>query len=214
LAKAIAKELGYIYIDTGAMYRAVTLYALQNRYISGKHFDKSGLISQLDNIEITFKFNTRTGKSETFLNGKNVEKEIREMEVSRFVSRIAEVPEIRRKLVELQQRIARQKGVVMDGRDIGSVVMPEAELKIFMTASPEIRARRRWKELTEKGIQTSYEEVLHNVTERDRIDSNRKASPLIRTEDAILLDNSHLSPEEQLQYVLRHIKEIIANKTG
>ncbi len=207
VAKALAKKLGYIYIDTGAMYRAVTLYALEKKYIGKNFFDKQKLISDLDQLEISFEYNPETQKSETFLNGQNVEKKIRSMEISQYVSQIAEIPEVRRKLVKLQQEIARKKGVVMDGRDIGSVVMPDAELKIFMTASPEIRARRRHKELLEKGQDVSYDDVLQNVLERDKIDSNRKDSPLIRMPDAKLLDNSNLQPDEQLHLILNWVEE-------
>lgn len=207
VAKALAKKLGYIYIDTGAMYRAVTLYALEKKYIGKNFFDKQKLISDLDQLEISFEYNPETQKSETFLNGQNVEKKIRSMEISQYVSQIAEIPEVRRKLVKLQQEIARKKGVVMDGRDIGSVVIPDAELKIFMTASAEIRARRRHKELLEKGQDVSYDDVLQNVIERDKIDSNRKDSPLIRMPDAKLLDNSSLQPDEQLHLILNWVEE-------
>ncbi len=207
VAKALAKKLGYIYIDTGAMYRAVTLYALEKKYIGKNFFDKQKLISDLDQLEISFEYNPETQKSETFLNGQNVEKKIRSMEISQYVSQIAEIPEVRRKLVKLQQEIARKKGVVMDGRDIGSVVMPDAELKIFMTASPEIRARRRHKELLEKGQAVSYDDVLQNIIERDQIDSSRKDSPLFRVPDAKLLDNSNLQPDEQLHLILNWVEE-------
>ncbi len=208
LAKALASQLGYVYIDTGAMYRAVTLYALQQNFIGKSFFEKQKLIDKLPELEIHFQYNPETGKSETFLNGQNVENQIRNMEVSEHVSRIAEVPEIRKKLVELQQRMARNKGVVMDGRDIGTVVMPDAELKIFMTAKPEIRARRRYKELLEKGMKIQYAEVLENVKKRDKIDSERKTSPLIQAPDARLLDNSEMTQEEQLETVLSWIEEL------
>ncbi len=212
LAKQLAKALNYIYIDTGAMYRAVTYYALQKGYIDKKHFDKKALIKDLDNIQIRFTFNPELGFAEVYLNGENIEKEIRKMYVSDFVSEIATVPEIRKKLVAQQRNIAKNKGVVMDGRDIGSVVFPDAELKIFMTASPEVRAQRRYDELKTKGQNVNYEDVLQNVIKRDRIDSSRSDSPLIQTKDAIAIDNSNLTREAQLQKVLALAKEAIDNK--
>jgi cytidylate kinase len=213
LAKQIAKALNYIYIDTGAMYRAVTYYALQKGLISENHFDKDRLIRDLDHIKISFKYNPDKGFAEVYLNGKNIEKEIRQMQVSNFVSDIATVPEIREKLVAQQRAIGQNKGIVMDGRDIGSVVFPGAELKIFMTASPEVRAQRRYKELLEKGEAVNYEEVLQNVIKRDKIDSERAASPLIMTADAIKIDNSHMSREEQFDKVLDLAKEKIKQQT-
>ena len=207
LAKQIAKALNYIYIDTGAMYRSVTYYALQNNFISENHFDKEQLIKSLDNIEISFKYNPEKEGAEVYLNGKNIENEIRQMQVSNFVSDIATVPEIRQKLVAQQRAIGKNKGVVMDGRDIGSVVFPEAELKIFMTATPEIRAQRRYKELLEKGSKVDFEAVLQNVKKRDKMDSERSDSPLIITDDAIKIDNSSLSRKEQFEKVLN-----LANK--
>ena len=209
LAKELAKALNYIYIDTGAMYRAVTYYALQNNLISDQHFDKEHLIKDLDNIQIDFKYNPDKGFAEVYLNGQNIEKEIRQMRVSNFVSEIATVPEIREKLVAQQHKIGQRKGIVMDGRDIGSVVFPDAELKIFMTASPEVRAKRRYLELLDKGEDVKYKDVLENVIKRDKIDSERSISPLIKTEDAILIDNSRFSREEQLRKVLELAKERI-----
>ncbi len=209
LAKQIAKALNYLYIDTGAMYRAVTYYALKNHLISNNHFDKERLIKALDHMQIGFKYNPEKGFAEVYLDGQNIEKEIRQMEVSNFVSEIAAVPEIREKLVAQQRKIATNKGVVMDGRDIGSVVFPNAELKIFMTASPEVRARRRYKELIEKGENVTYKAVVENVKKRDKIDSERSASPLIKTEDAILIDNSNLTPKEQFEQVLALAKQKI-----
>ncbi len=209
LAKQIAKTLNYIYIDTGAMYRAVTYYALKNNLISANHFDKDKLIKDLDKIKIDFKFNPDKGFAEVYLNGKNIETDIRKMIVSNFVSDIAAVPEVREKLVAQQREIGQQKGVVMDGRDIGSVVFPDAELKIFMTAKPEVRAERRYKELKEKGQNVSKQEVLNNVIKRDKIDSERSTSPLIQTTDAIRIDNSHLSREEQFEMVLNLAKQKI-----
>ena len=211
LAKELAKALNYIYIDTGAMYRAVTYYALQNDLISNKHFDKERLIKDLDHIQIDFKYNPDNGIAEVYLNGQNVEKEIRQMRVSNFVSEIATIPEVREKLVAQQRKIGRSKGVVMDGRDIGSVVFPDAELKIFMTASPEVRAKRRYLELLDKGEDVKYKDVLENVIKRDKIDSERSTSPLIKTKDAILIDNSRFSREEQFNKVLELAKEKIKN---
>ncbi len=209
LAKQLAKALNYLYIDTGAMYRAVTYYALSKNLISKDHFNKEQLIKDLDQLDINFKYNPEKGFAEVYLNGKNIEKEIRQMTVSNFVSEIATVPEIREKLVAQQRKIAQNKGVVMDGRDIGSVVFPKADLKIFMTASPEVRAQRRYKELIEKGESVQYKDVLENVQKRDKIDSERSASPLIKTDDAILIDNSQLSPKEQFEQVLYLAKEKI-----
>jgi cytidylate kinase len=202
LAKQIAKALNYIYIDTGAMYRAVTYFALQNGLIDDKHFDKEQLISLLNQIDISFKYNAELGFAEVYLNGENIEKYIREMQVSNFVSPIATIPEVRAKLVAQQQAIGKDSGVVMDGRDIGSVVFPNAELKIFMTASPEVRAQRRYDEMIAKGQKVQFDDVLQNVMKRDKIDSSRSASPLIKTEDAIEIDNSNMTREEQFEKVL------------
>ena len=178
VAKQLADWLEYVYIDTGAMYRAVTLYAMENSFISEEKFDREGLIKKLSEIHLEFKKSSPTAKAEIFLNGKNVESEIRTLDVSEFVSPIATVSEVRKKLVEQQQRMGFEKGVVMDGRDIGTVVLPEAELKIFMNASAEERAKRRYDELSERGDQVTFKEVLKNVQERDHIDTTRKDSPL------------------------------------
>ncbi|WP_306568007.1 (d)CMP kinase [Flavobacterium lindanitolerans] len=202
LAKQLAKYLGYIYVDTGAMYRAVTLYAMQHDFISDTHFDKKALIERLPKISLQFLFNPDLGYAEIFLNEKNVEAEIRTLEVSNFVSRIAEISEVRAKLVEQQQNMGKNKGIVMDGRDIGTVVFTDAELKLFMTASPETRARRRYEELLQKGQEVTYDEVLKNVQERDYIDTHRDDSPLTKADDAIEIDNSHLSIQEQFDKVL------------
>jgi cytidylate kinase len=202
LAKQLAKYLGYIYVDTGAMYRAVTLYAMQHDFISDTHFDKKALIERLPKISLQFLFNPDLGYAEIFLNEKNVEAEIRTLEVSNFVSRIAEISEVRAKLVEQQQNMGKNKGIVMDGRDIGTVVFTDAELKLFMTASPETRARRRYEELIQKGQEVTYDEVLKNVQERDYIDTHREDSPLTKADDAIEIDNSHLSIQEQFDKVL------------
>lgn len=209
LAKALAKSLGYIYIDTGAMYRAVTLFAMRKGLISSKNFDQARLVEQLDTLDVHFEYNVSKGYADIYLDQENVEDLIRTLEVSQFVSQIAEVSEVRKKLVEQQQILGRSKGVVMDGRDIGTVVFPDAELKVFMTASPEIRAERRFKELQEKNSQVVYEEVFRNVVERDQIDTSRKDSPLVKATDAIEIDNSNLSREEQFNLILQLVKERI-----
>lgn len=205
VAKLLAKNLGYVYVDTGAMYRAITLYALQNEYISKEYFYKEKLIQQLNNIELKFIFNNDLGLAEMYLNDVNVEEEIRTLKVSDFVSKIATISEIRKKLVEQQQFIGKNKGVVMDGRDIGTVVFPEAELKIFMTASPEKRAQRRYNEMIKKGEKVTYEKVLKNVNDRDRIDTTRKDSPLVKASDAIELDNSDLTVEETFKQIFNMV---------
>jgi cytidylate kinase len=205
LAKAIASQLNYLYIDSGAMYRAVALFALKHQVVRNGELNHERIVTLLDALFIAFKFNTDSGRFETWLNGKNVEKEIRTMQVSNAVSLVASVPEVRKKLVKLQQRMAEQRGVVMDGRDIGTVVMPDAEVKIFMTASPEVRAKRRYDELIEKGQEVTYDEVLDNVRMRDHIDSTRAADPLRAAEDAIIVDNSALTIDEQFIFVMGHI---------
>ncbi|MBP6041204.1 MAG: (d)CMP kinase [Flavobacterium sp.] len=209
LAKQLAKQLGYIYVDTGAMYRAVAFFAMQNQLISIDSFDKVKLVNELKNITLDFKFNNELGFAEMYLNGVNVEKAIRTIEVSGFVSKVAEVSEVRAKLVEQQQEMGKNKAIVMDGRDIGTVVFPDAELKIFMTASATTRAQRRFDELVQKGDSVSYEEVLKNVEERDYIDTHREDSPLVMAEDAVEIDNSHLTREEQFQAVLELVNAII-----
>lgn len=209
LAKQLAKHLGYVYVDTGAMYRAVTLFAMRSNYINGDGFNKQALIDSLPQVELKFHFNPDVGYGEIYLNGENVEKEIRTLEVSSYVSRIAEVSQVRAKLVEQQQKMGAHKGIVMDGRDIGTVVFPDAELKLFMTASAQTRAQRRFEELQEKGQEITFEEVLKNVQERDMIDSNREDSPLIQAVDAIAIDNSTLSKEEQFNLVLGLVDEVL-----
>ena len=209
LAKQLAQQLGYIYVDTGAMYRAVAYFAMQNQLISVDSFNKVDLINQLKNIVLEFKFNSELGFAEMYLNGANVEKAIRTIEVSGYVSKVAEVSEVRAKLVEQQQEMGKNKGIVMDGRDIGTVVFPDAELKIFMTASAATRAQRRFDELVQKGDSVSYEEVLKNVEERDYIDTHRDDSPLVMAEDAVEIDNSHLTREEQFGAVLDLANAII-----
>ena len=211
LAKQLAKYLGYVYVDTGAMYRAVTYFSMQNNIISNTYFDIEKLKNELKNINLQFVFNSDLGFAEIYLNDVNVENEIRKIEVSNFVSKIAEISEVRTKLVEQQKAFGKDKGVVMDGRDIGTVVFTDAELKLFMTASAEIRAQRRFEELTAKGDPVSYQEVLKNVVERDEIDSNRKDSPLIKAVDAIEIDNSHLNREEQFEKVIKLVNEIVKN---
>ncbi|WP_369048620.1 (d)CMP kinase [Tenacibaculum sp. UWU-22] len=207
IAKQLAKQLGYIYVDTGAMYRAVTLYAIQKNYISTSFFDKEKLINDLDKINLTFVYNQEQEASEIFLNGKNVEKLIRGMEVSKLVSKVATLSEVRKKLVLAQRAVAKNKGIVMDGRDIGTVVFPDAELKLFMNASPDKRAKRRYKELIDKGYEVNYQEVLQNVKERDRIDSTRKDSPLVKASDAIELDNSDMGLQEQFERIMSLVND-------
>jgi cytidylate kinase len=209
LAKQLAKHLGYVYVDTGAMYRAVTYFAMEHGYINATAFDKESLILALPSMQLEFHFNADLGFAEMYLNGVNVENEIRTIEVSNFVSKIAEVSEVRSKLVEQQQQMGKGNGIVMDGRDIGTVVFPKAELKIFMTASAETRAQRRYDELQSKGQNVPYEDVLKNVQERDYIDTHRDDSPLIIADDAIEIDNSYLNREEQFEAVLDLVDELM-----
>lgn len=213
IAKHLAKELNYLYVDTGAMYRAVTYYAMQQDYITHDSFEKDKLIADLKNIKLEFKYNDAVKFSEMYLNGENVEREIRTIAVSKLVSKVAEVSEVRRKLVEQQQLMGKNKGLVMDGRDIGTVVFPEAELKLFMTASPEKRATRRYKELLDKGHKVSYDEVLENVQQRDLIDSTRKDSPLTKAKDAVEFDNSDMGLKEQFERVYSLALLRIENKS-
>ena len=209
LAKQLAKHLGYIFVDTGAMYRAVTLFAIQNNCIENQILNIEKLCQNLSEINLRFQFNEKLGYSEMFLNDKNVETEIRTLEVSSYVSKIAEVSQVRAKLVEQQQQMGTNKGIVMDGRDIGTVVFPNAELKIFMTASPEIRAQRRFDELSSKDETINFQDVLKNVQERDFIDTNRKDSPLKMAVDAIEIDNSYITRDDQFKLVLEMVDEII-----
>ncbi|WP_281233377.1 (d)CMP kinase [Flavobacterium gelatinilyticum] len=209
LAKQLAKELEYVYVDTGAMYRAVAYFAMQNKLIGADFFDKQALVTELPKIQLEFKFNADLGFAEMYLNGENVEKQIRTIEVSSFVSKVAAVSEVRAKLVEQQQEMGKNKAIVMDGRDIGTVVFPDAELKIFMTASPETRAQRRFDELQQKGDNVSYEEVLQNVVERDNLDTSREDSPLVIADDAIEIDNSYLNKEEQFTAVLELVNDVV-----
>lgn len=212
VAKQLAAFLGYVYVDSGAMYRAVTLYAIQNGLIGSNFFNKEKLIEQLKDVNLKFNFNPKTNTAEIHLNEKNVEKEIRTMEVSGFVSQIAQVPEVRRKLVEIQQKMGKNKGVVMDGRDIGTVVFPDAELKIFMTANAKERAKRRFLEFQEQGKDITFESIFENVTYRDYIDTTRSDSPLVKAENAIEIDNTNTNIEEQFNIILQLAKDRIAGR--
>jgi cytidylate kinase len=210
IAKALAARLGYLFIDSGAMYRAVTLFALRNDLVANEEIKQQELIKFLPKICIEFRYNSLLQKSETYMNGENVEIEIRQLPVSQFVSPVSTIKEVRRAMVHLQKELGKDKGIVMDGRDIGTVVFPDAELKIFVTAAAEVRAKRRFDELTSKGETVSYTEILKNVMERDLIDSTRKASPLRIADDAIVLDNSDMNREEQLEWVLEKVNERLA----
>jgi cytidylate kinase len=207
-ARAIAAELGYIYIDSGAMYRAITLFALREKIIIGEMVDEKKLEVELDSVSITFVKNEKSGKNETYLNLENVEAEIRGIEVSQNVSIVSKISFVRKKMVAFQRKMGENSSVVMDGRDIGTVVFPNADIKIFMTADPMIRAERRFKELQENGIKTSLREVEHNILERDFIDQNRKESPLYKADDAVVLDNSYMTPGEQITW----FKNLISDK--
>ena len=199
-AKAIAEKLGLTYVDSGAMYRAVALYALENDLIINEEFNRQDIIDQLGSINIEIRFSDINSRHETWLNGRNVEDEIRGVDVSKWASTVSTIPEVRKAMVDLQRRISENRGVVMDGRDIGTVVFPDADIKIFLTAGAEVRARRRYEEMIEKGFPASYEEVLDNIMQRDHQDSTRDASPLIRAEDAVDLDNSDMTIEEQMDW--------------
>lgn len=210
MAKDLAKEIGYIYVDTGAMYRSVTLYALRNGFFNTDgSIQEEALRMSMPNINIAFKINTQTGRPDTYLNGENVEQDIRTMEVSSHVSPIATLPFVREALVVQQQAMGKEKGIVMDGRDIGTVVFPNAELKFFVTASSRVRAQRRYNELKAKGIPANFDEILKNVEERDYIDSHREISPLRRANDALELDNSYLTIKEQQAWLLEQVKKIV-----
>ena len=209
MAKDLAREVGYIYIDSGAMYRAVTLYFLENKLFTPEGIDTAKLEAAMPDIRISFQLDPDTQRPMTFLNGVNVENQIRTMEVSSHVSPVAALPFVREALVKLQQEMGKEKGIVMDGRDIGTAVFPDAELKIFVVASAEIRAQRRYDELKAKGQEASFEEILANVKERDYIDQNREVSPLRQAEDALLLDNSHLTIEEQKQWLKERFEEAV-----
>lgn len=205
VAKEVAKKLNYLYLDSGAMYRAVTLYCLRNNLIHNEELDSAELVHRLGQIHISFRYNPDNQSNDTYLNDENVENEIRQLKVSQYVSRVAAISEVRHHLVALQKEMGKNKGIVMDGRDIGTVVFPEAELKLFMTASPDIRAKRRYDELIAKGENVDYEEIRTNVIDRDRYDEQREVSPLRRADDAQVLDNSFLTREEQLSWVLQKV---------
>lgn len=210
MAKNLARQLGYVYVDTGAMYRAVTLYALRHQLFKADgEVDATSLQRAMPDIRISFQFNKQTGKPDTYLNDELVEQEIRTMKVSEKVSKIAALPFVRTALVAQQQRMGKDKGIVMDGRDIGTVVFPHAELKIFVTASAEVRAQRRYDELQQKGMPARYDDILKNVQERDYIDSHRKVSPLRKADDAIELDNSNLTIDEQQQWLLQQVNKVL-----
>ena len=206
MAKDLARAVGYIYIDSGAMYRAVTLFCLDNGLFTGDDIDTERLEQEMGNIRISFRLNPETGRPDTYLNGVNVENRIRSMEVSAHVSPVAALPFVRQALVAQQQQMGREKGIVMDGRDIGTTVFPDAELKVFVTASPEIRAQRRYDELKAKGQPADYEDILANVKQRDDIDQHRAVSPLRRADDALLLDNSHLTIAEQKAWLIEQYR--------
>ncbi len=210
MAKNLARQLGYVYVDTGAMYRAVTLYALRHQLFEADgEVDATSLQRAMPDIRISFQFNKQTGKPDTYLNDELVEQEIRTMQVSERVSKIAALPFVRTALVAQQQRMGKDKGIVMDGRDIGTVVFPHAELKIFVTASAEVRAQRRYDELQQKGMPARYDDILKNVQERDYIDSHREVSPLRKADDAIELDNSNLTIDEQQQWLLHQVDKVL-----
>lgn len=209
MAKDLAREVGYIYIDSGAMYRAVTLYSMENGMFDGETIDPERLRKEIGNIHISFRLNAETGRPDTYLNGVRVEDKIRTMEVSSKVSPVSALDFVREALVAQQQALGAQKGIVMDGRDIGTTVFPHAELKIFVTASPEIRAQRRYDELKAKGLDADFELILKNVKERDYIDQHREVSPLRKAEDALLLDNSNLTIEEQKKWLMEKFEEVV-----
>lgn len=206
-AKAIAAKLGYIYIDTGAMYRAVTLFGIKKSYISENHFDSQALIKALPEINVELRKNVISGKVETFLNAEIVEEEIRGLHVSQFVSQVSAIKEVRQKMVELQRKMSEAKGVILDGRDIGTVVFPNADIKLFMTADPHVRARRRYDELMAKNQTVSYDEIYQNVVHRDLQDTTRAESPLTQASDAIVLDNSNMTPDEQMEWFVNVVNQ-------
>lgn len=212
IARALASRLSYNYVDTGAMYRAVTLYALNNGLINGKNLDEDGLIDQLDDINIEFHFNQESKVSEILLNGENVENDIRQMDVNDWVSQVSKVAAVRKKMVRIQQDLGKGKGIAMDGRDIGTTVFPDAELKIFMTADPDVRALRRLAELEAKKIPAHFDHVKENLLQRDYEDMHRQESPLRKADDAVVIDNTHLSPDEQLNIAERLALTIIEGR--
>ncbi len=210
MAKALAKKLGYIYVDTGAMYRAVTLYCMRNGLFDADgNVNTEALQAAMHDVKVSFKFNEETGRPDTYLNGERVEDIIRSIEVSNNVSKVAAIPFVREAMVDLQREMGKEKGIVMDGRDIGTTVFPDAELKIFVTASAEVRAQRRYDELQAKGMPADYDDILKNVQERDYIDSHREVSPLRQADDALLLDNSHMTIEEQDEWLMKAYEQRI-----
>ena len=211
IAKEIALKYGYIYINSGSMYRAVTLYAIKNNLLEELNENIDLFIEKLNAVSINFRFNKTNLISEIFLNGKNVEKEIGSLEISNFVSKVAAIPEIRKEMVKLQRNIDRKKGVVMDGRDIGSVVFPDADLKLFLTASDSVRAKRRFEEMINNGLPVSYDDILNNIRIRDNLDSSRTDSPLTIEKDAVVIDNSNMSIDEQIKQIILLIDKKIAN---
>ena len=208
MAKALARNIGYLYFDSGAMYRAVALYCMQNGLINGEEIDTCALRDCLDNIHISFEADPETKNSITFLNGVNVEHEIRTLEVSRFVSKVAALDFVRSAMVDQQREMGKQKGIVMDGRDIGTTVFPDAEMKVFVTASAEVRAQRRYDELAARGDNPDYNDILENVLQRDHIDQTREVSPLRKADDAMLLDNSDLTREEQMNWLVETFNKL------
>lgn len=210
LAKQLAAHLGYTYIDSGAMYRAVALYVIENGLVRDGKLDREGLLAVLEQLDIRFQHDPLANKSVTTLNGRNVEKEIRGMEVSRYVTLVSPVPEVRAKLVKLQQAFGREKGVVMDGRDIGTVVFPDAEVKLYMTARPDVRAQRRYHELKSKGVEVDYASVLENINRRDEDDTTRAADPLIKAPDAVEIDNSDITAQQQFEQALDVVLGVLA----
>jgi len=212
LAKQIAEILGYLYIDSGAMYRAITLHGIKTGSIIGDKVDADELKSQLTDVHVILQYDPESKRSYPILNGENVDKEIHSMEVANAVSRVSEIKEVREKLINLQKKAAESKGVVMDGRDIGTVVIPSAELKLFMTADTNVRAERRYEQLKNKGTKVGYLEILNNIKSRDERDSKRELSPLVQADDAIILDNTHLTPEEQLTYAIGLINNLVSGQ--
>lgn len=210
MAKALARNIGYLYFDSGAMYRAVALYCMQNGLIEGNEINREALSRRMKEIHITFEADPETMNSITFLNGVNVEREIRSLEVSQYVSQIAALDFVRSEMVEQQREMGKLEGIVMDGRDIGTTVFPEAEMKVFVTASAEVRAQRRYDELVARGDTPDYEDILHNVQHRDHIDQTREVSPLKRADDALLLDNSNLTREEQMEWLMETYNKIVS----
>jgi cytidylate kinase len=211
LAKALASKLGYAYVDSGAMYRCVTLYALRKGVIKDHSFQENEILKLLDEIHLSFKFNTSTKSSETFLNGENVEKDIRQMVVSENVSKVSAIHDVRVKMIAIQRDLGKNRGIVMDGRDIGTNVFPDAELKLFMTADTDIRTQRRFDEFSSKGQHISFNDVKLNLIQRDHEDTHRKENPLTQAKDAIVLDNTDLTREQQLEYVIKLISDLTLN---